>query len=129
MKSIKKNKALILEHKYTNQMIDQMKMQYFKELHHNIKINNKSGIQDFDKMTQNLKSIPEEDCQEKVKIPSKGKLKMRINSAFGFAMSQFKSASSIKPIRSIKALSITERGGTNMSLKRKRIKGKSTTSQ
>lgn len=101
-------------------MIDQMKMQYFKELHHNMKIKNITGVQDFDKMTHNLKSIPEEDCQDIIKIPSKSKLKMRINSAFGFAMNQFKSASSIKPIRSTKTLSITERGG-NSTIKRKRI--------
>jgi len=80
-------------------------------------------------MTQNLKSIPEEDCRAKSKIPTKGKLKMRINSAFGFAMNQFKAASSIKPIRNTKTLSITERGGVNSSTKRRRIKGKSATSQ
>lgn len=46
-------------------MIDQMKIQYFKELHHNMKIKNKIGTKEFDKMAKNLKSIPEEDCKEK----------------------------------------------------------------
>lgn len=56
-----KQKEIILEHKYTNQVIDQMKVHYYKELYYNMKIQNKVGCEEFDKMAQNLKSIPEED--------------------------------------------------------------------
>lgn len=56
-----KQKEMILEHKYTNQMIDQMKMHYYQELHFNMKIQNKVGSEEFDKLAQNLKSIPKED--------------------------------------------------------------------
>jgi len=59
--ALAKQKEVILEQKYTNQMIDQMKVHYFKELHYNQKVNNVVGTEEFDKMAQNLKSIPEED--------------------------------------------------------------------
>lgn len=57
----KKQKEIILENKYTNQVIDQMKMHYYKELHYNMKINNQTGTEEFDKMTKQLVSIPKED--------------------------------------------------------------------
>ena len=110
-------------------MIDQMKVHYFKELYHNMKIHNKTGTEDFDKMTKNLKSIPEEDCQEKVKMPSRGHLTQRINSAFGFAMKQFKCASTIRPVRSTQALSLTTRAYSNSRQKSKRKKNKKAISQ
>lgn len=106
-----KQKEIVLEHKYTNQLIDQMKIHYFKELHFNMKVKNEIGTKEFDKMAKNLKSIPDEDCQEDdTSLPDRNKLKKRISSAFGFAMSQFKPASTIKPIRSSKNLAITSRG-------------------
>lgn len=116
-----RQKEVVLEHKYTNQMIDQMKVQYYKDLHYNMKIQNKFGPEEFDKMVNNLKAIPEEDCREDaVEPPDPSKLKKRINSAFGFAMKQFKLASNIKPIRSQKALSITARGNTSSQQKTRR---------
>lgn len=56
-----KQKEVVLENKYTNQLIDQMKVSYFKEMHYNMKVHNKVGTEEFDKMANNLKSIPRED--------------------------------------------------------------------
>jgi len=38
-----KQREMVLEQKYTNQMIDQMKVHYWKELYYNMKIQNKVG--------------------------------------------------------------------------------------
>jgi nucleolar protein involved in exit from mitosis len=41
--AIEKQKHAVLEQKSTNQMIDQMKVHYFKELHYNMKVKNQIG--------------------------------------------------------------------------------------
>ena len=56
-----KQRQMILEQKATNQVIDQMKVHYYKEMYLKMKIKNQYGSNDFDKMTKNLKSIPDED--------------------------------------------------------------------
>lgn len=56
-----KQKEMIMEHKHTNQVIDQMKVQYWKEMYYNMQVKNMYGTDEFDKMAKNLKAIPEED--------------------------------------------------------------------
>jgi hypothetical protein len=104
-----KQKEVIIEQKYTNQMIDQMKVHYYKEIYYNMKVNNQTGTEEFDKMTKQLISIPVEDCARQTNAPDKLKIRKRISSAFGFAMNQFRNNKTIKPVRSAQALSITAR--------------------
>jgi hypothetical protein len=120
-----RQKEVVLEQKYTNQMIDQMKVHYYKEIYYSMKVNNQTGTEEFDKMTKNLISIPVEDCARNTNVPNKLKIRQRISSAFGFAMNQFKNAKTIKPVRSAKALSITARVKDNIQTRSKKNKTRS----
>ncbi|CAI2364648.1 unnamed protein product [Moneuplotes crassus] len=120
-------KRNLMENKYTNQMIDQMKIHYYKEMYYTMKINNKTGTKEFDKMTKNLVSIPKEDLETGGSV-SKDRVQKRINSAFGFALNQFSNAKNIKPIRNKSLLALTQSMNSGKKTQ-KRTKGRSSASQ
>ena len=55
-----------------------------------MRIKNKVGCDEFDEMTKNLKSFPEEDVKIVEAPPDKTNYHQRINQLFGFTMKRYK---------------------------------------
>lgn len=92
-----------------------------------MRIKNKVGCDEFDEMTKNLKSFPEENSKTIDATVNKNIYKQRVNQLFGFTMKRFKCANNLKPILGARTLSIAaeskEHENTNSKFKRNQSRG------
>lgn len=117
----KKQKEVLQEHKHINQMVDQMKINYYKEMKYDMKIRNKVGCEEFDKMAKTLKSVPDEFVQNNnPALLDKKKIQQRVNTLFCFTMSRYKWPIVLKPILSARNLAITAKESNEQDKKDKR---------